>query len=376
MNWTTSYIKSLSIPSGRTKLTLSDPKCSGLYLDVRKSTKVFIFRKTIKSQVYQKRLGSFPELSVIEARNLADDCRRKAELGIWTSHTRERAVTINELFYEHYHPHSRMVHKTTKARVGAYKKHISPFFAKTPVQDITASSIRAWRSSLLKKGLSPSTINKLLVIFGQLIDLAHDLEIKNVQERRKLGLKGLEVANANDFFLTGEQLSKLRNACAKSSNTSLLTIVDLLILTGARKREILDATWNNIDLELRLLRVPLSKNGKPRHITLCQQAVAIFSELKSTRSNSVYILPNPATGEPYQCIFHAWDKARIAAGLPNVRIHDLRHSFASALVNSGVSLYEVQQLLGHASIKTTQRYAHLDQTRLQRSVESVSAFYK
>jgi len=376
MNWTSSYIKSLEVPAGRTKLTLSDLKCSGLYLDVRKSTKVFIFRKTITGQVYQKRLGPFPELSINEARNLADDCRRKAELGIWSSNTQSRLVTINELFFEHYHPHSRMVHKTTKARVGAYKKHISPFFAKTPVQEITASSIRAWRSSLLKKGLSPSTINKLLVIFGQLIDLAHDLEIKDVPERRKLGLKGLEVANSNDFFLTGEQLFELRNACANSSNTSLLTIVDLLILTGARKREILDATWDNIDLKLRLLRVPCSKNGKPRHITLCQQAIEIFNELKSKRRNNVYVIPNPATGEPYQCIYHAWDKARIAAGLPNVRIHDLRHSFASALVNSGVSLYEVQQLLGHASIKTTQRYAHLDQSRLQRSVESVSAFYK
>jgi site-specific recombinase XerD len=69
------------------------------------------------------------------------------------------------------------------------------------------------------------------------------------------------------------------------------------------------------------------------------------------------------------------DLARLKAGFPDLRIHDLRHSFASALVNQGVSLYEVQFLLGHKSIKSTQRYSHLDNQRLLRSVEHVSKYF-
>ena len=77
-----------------------------------------------------------------------------------------------------------------------------------------------------------------------------------------------------------------------------------------------------------------------------------------------WLVPNPKTGKPYVSIFGAWDTARKRAGLDEVRIHDLRHSFASFLINSGRSLYEVQKILGHTQVKTTQRYAHLSQDTL------------
>jgi site-specific recombinase XerD len=70
-------------------------------------------------------------------------------------------------------------------------------------------------------------------------------------------------------------------------------------------------------------------------------------------------------------IFHGWNTARQRAGLPDLRIHDLRHSFASFLVNAGRSLYEVQELLGHADIRTTARYAHLSRERLFEAVEAI-----
>jgi len=76
------------------------------------------------------------------------------------------------------------------------------------------------------------------------------------------------------------------------------------------------------------------------------------------------VFPNPKTGKPYVSIFYSWNTARKQAGLADVRIHDLRHSFASFLVNAGRSLYEVQKILGHTQIKTTQRYAHLSQDTL------------
>ena len=86
-----------------------------------------------------------------------------------------------------------------------------------------------------------------------------------------------------------------------------------------------------------------------------------------------YVVPNPKTRKPYVSVFYAWDTARQRAGLPEVRMHDLRHSTASFLVNSGRSLYEVQKILGHTQLKTTQRYAHLSQATLLEAVDSLSA---
>jgi integrase len=135
-------------------------------------------------------------------------------------------------------------------------------------------------------------------------------------------------------------------------------IVPMLILTGARKREVLDAKWEDFDFERRLWRIPTTKLGKPRHVPLSDGALSILTN--TPRINGCpWVFANPNTKRPYVSIFMAWDTARRKVGLADVRIHDLRHSFASLLINSGRSLYEVQKLLGHTQIKTTQRYAHL-----------------
>ena len=101
--------------------------------------------------------------------------------------------------------------------------------------------------------------------------------------------------------------------------------------------------------------------------------MALLETLPS-REKSPYLFTNPATAKPYVAIWYAWDSARTRAGLAYVRIHDLRHSFASFLVNSGRSLYEVQKLLGHAHIKTTQRYAHLSDETLISAANTASSF--
>jgi site-specific recombinase XerD len=80
-----------------------------------------------------------------------------------------------------------------------------------------------------------------------------------------------------------------------------------------------------------------------------------------------YVFPNLKTLKPFTSFFYSWHTARCKAGLPDLRIHDLRHTFASTLVNQGVPLYEVQKLLGHSQIRTTERYAHLSQSKLQES---------
>ena len=157
-------------------------------------------------------------------------------------------------------------------------------------------------------------------------------------------------------------------------------IIPFLLFTGARKREALDARWNYIDMEAGLWTIPLSKSGKPRHIPLSTQAVAVLLRAKAAAGLMIsdpcpWVFPNPLTGKPYTSIFQPWDLCRRSVGLAEVRIHDLRHSFASALVNRGMTLFDVKEALGHSNIATTQRYAHLSPERLRKAVQQAGEHY-
>ena len=134
----------------------------------------------------------------------------------------------------------------------------------------------------------------------------------------------------------------------------------------------LDARWGDVDMARKLWRIPKTKSGKVRHVPLSAGALQLLAGLRAEHPPlDGFVFANPRTGLPFVSIFHSWDAARKRAGLPELRLHDLRHSFASFLVNAGRSLYEVQELLGHADIRTTSRYAHLSQERLFEAVEAV-----
>jgi integrase len=176
-------------------------------------------------------------------------------------------------------------------------------------------------------------------------------------------------------FLSEEETQRLKTALRESENQHLAAIVGLLLVTGARKSEVLRARWEQFDLDRRQWRVPKAKSGYHRFIPISDVALQILAERRALGLDSPWLFPSPATGKPFVEIFNSWNTARRRAGLKDLRIHDLRHSFASALVNGGTPLYEVQKLLGHSSIRTTERYAHLAPERLINSMKiSDSAF--
>ena len=145
----------------------------------------------------------------------------------------------------------------------------------------------------------------------------------------------------------------------------------MLLLTGARKREILDAKWEEVNFEKLYLRVPLSKSGKPRFIPLSQAVLSILEKLPRWEG-CPYVIPNPTTKKPFSSLYFSWDGARKRAGLPDVRMHDLRHSYASNLVNAGTSIFVVSRALGHATLKNTMRYSHLSQDTLLDAAEKAA----
>jgi integrase len=147
--------------------------------------------------------------------------------------------------------------------------------------------------------------------------------------------------------------------------------VSLLLFTGCRKRELLDAKWEHFDLERRSWRIPTSKSGKSRYVPISDTMHSILLQVPRFE-DCPYLLPNPKTLKPFNTIYFSWNLARTRAGLADLRMHDLRHSFASFLINANRSLYEIQSILGHTQISTTQRYAHLSQKTLVEAANAVN----
>jgi integrase len=146
-----------------------------------------------------------------------------------------------------------------------------------------------------------------------------------------------------------------------------------LLSTGCRLNEALRATWGQIDREKRVWRIPASnsKSKRVRSVPLNDSALDVLGQL-DTEGRFEHLFINRRTGKCYGTIMKVWARLRKAAGLPHLRIHDLRHQYASFLVNSGRTLYEVQQILGHSDPSVTQRYAHLSSRSLQEAANSAS----
>jgi integrase len=219
-------------------------------------------------------------------------------------------------------------------------------------------------SDMRGDGYAAGTTNNVLMLLCRIFNLAHKWKVPGAGDNPTGGLDRAP-PNERQRFLTAQETDRLIASLAEDENRAAAQAIMLLLLTGARRNEITRAKWENVDWTQRVLRVPVSKSGKPRTIALNTAAMAV---LKSIPRDSAcpYIFPTRLIG-----VYNPWDRIRRRAGLADVRLHDLRHSFASLLVNQGVSLYVVQGLLGHASPRMTQRYAHLAPQTLLDAAEMV-----
>jgi len=163
-------------------------------------------------------------------------------------------------------------------------------------------------------------------------------------------------------WLTADELKVLWNVLEEYSNQLTASIFKLLILTGARKGELVSATWDQFDLEAGVWTKPahLTKQKKQEHLPISPQAIEILRILKSqVQLPSPFLFPGKVEGKSLQEIKRAWNTIRKKSGFLDLRMHDLRHTHAAHLVSSGLSLSIVGKLLGHTQASTTQRYAHL-----------------
>jgi integrase len=388
------FVRVLVCPLDKSHREVFDSDLRGFYVDVMASgRKSFRVRYRFEKKLRVVTLGEAAFMSADEARQMAIEHIRKAKQGIDPQATKIEGLgpKIQDFFLNKYLPYVKSYKRSWDTDESMIRNHLVPKVGDKHMGSMSPPDIAVFLEVMKSQGYAPGTCNRALVLLRYGFELAIRWHTQDVIHNPVKEIKNLRDDNKIERFLSTEQAERLMTAVRQSESEMLPFIVMFLIYTGARKREVLDAQWKDVDWQQKSWRIPRTKSGKVRHVPLSEGAYELLLKLKGqafeqldslTASdnkdgeqdellNHAFIFANPKTGMAYNSFYYSWNAARCRAGLPEFRVHDLRHSFASFLVNAGRSLYEVQELLGHADIRTTSRYAHLDRQRLIQAVEFV-----
>jgi integrase len=373
---TQAFVDTAVCPNNQTKQEITDKACKGLVLEVRQSGgKTYYLRYTNhRGRQRQYRIGNATVLTLTQARCISKLALNQAALGQDPCEEKEltkQVPTFGQFIEKQYMPYIRSYKRSWATDVSLLKNHLLPRFGKRYMDEITRQDIVKMHAERKASGAAAGSANRLLIMMRYIFNLTLKWEVPGVKANPCKGIPLMEENNKMERYLSVDEAERLYDAVCKSDNVMLKFIVPMLILTGARKREVLDARWEDFDLCRSAWRIPISKSGKARHVPLSDGALALLRTVPRG-VDCKWVFANPETGKPYVSIFYAWNTARKSIGLSEVRMHDLRHSFASLLINSGRTLYEVQHILGHTQVKTTQRYAHLSQDTLLAAANSAT----
>lgn len=245
--------------------------------------------------------------------------------------------------------------QTYQEDVYIFKKFLK-FIPDKRLSDIEPKDIEDYKVLLTEKNLSSVTVNNYLRSIKAALNMAVKWEY--LEKNPGQAVKFLPVQKKLPKFLTVEEIQKLLQAIPPRSYPIIYTLAK----TGLRRGEALNLQWQDVDLERNIIKVTESKTYRPRVIPIDEKLKSVLAGLPRKNSKVFEISLSQLKDD--------FEKARKAAGL-NINIHGLRHSFASHLAMSGVSLFSIRDLLGHTNIETTNIYSHLTQEHLQQAVEKL-----
>jgi integrase len=370
------FVKLAYCEEGKTKTDYWDDIVQGFVLEVRQSGGKTYYLRYFDPRGRQRalRIARFGDVTFDQAKQKAKRLRSEVALGgdPVQKKAQLKAVPTYAEFAKLHLAYAETHQRTSCNTESILRLHILPRWRNLCLDEIRQPDVAKWLAAKRDDGLAPATVEKIRVTFGRSFELALSWNVPGVDRNPTRGIPRKPLNNARERFLSAEEAQRLRRAVAQSANTSLQHIVGLLLLTGARISELLHAEWRNVDLERGVWFIPISKTGKSRHVPLSQAAMDIIDRLPRF-GGCPLLVPNPKTRKPFTDLKRPWQTARDKAGLPDLRIHDLRHSAASFMINAGIDLFAVGRVLGHANHASTMRYSHLTNDTLRAAVEAGAA---
>lgn len=387
------------------RYVITDSEIAGFRLVVSPSGgKAFAFRYRVGggrgATIREPKLGDYGSLTVEQARAMAADWAAKVQLGADPSATRQAARTaprMADLFArflaDYAQPRKKASSIANDERL--IEKRLAPVLGKRKVAEVTRANVADLHKSL---AAMPYEANRCLALLSKAFNLAEvwgwrpdgSNPVRHVAKypelARKRFLAPAELAALGGALRLAETDGELPRGKPDDDDADgaddtggrmipisqyAIAAIRLLILTGARKGEILGLRWADIDFEAGRAHLADSKTGA-KVVILPPAALAVLASLPRLADNP-HVIVGGKPGAALVNIKDPWAAIRAAAGLSDVRIHDLRHSFASIGAAGGLSLPIIGALLGHTQASTTQRYAHLADDPLQAAAAAIGA---
>ncbi len=384
LSLTQSFVNTgLICPPDKGRIEYCDEQFPGLYIEVRstsagKGTYYLRYKDATKKTCHQK-IGRTDQISLAEARAKAKTQKAEIQLGAdprGEAKVQKMVPTMSEFFRDSYLPYAKQQKRSWGKDETLFRLRIAPTFGHFRLNEIKRQVVQSFLGSIVDtEKLSKATADHHVKLMRQMLNRAVEWEVIPTNPIARIKLFNPD--NRKENYLEGDQLTMLLDVLKTDSNRGVCNVALFLLCTGARLNEALSATWEHISRETRVWRIPASnsKSKQIRSVPLNDSAIDLLDQLE-TEELGGRLFVSEKTGEPLRNIHKVWGRIRNEAGLPELRLHDLRHQYASFLVNSGRTLYEVQQILGHSDHSVTERYAHLSKKTLMDAANSASVMIK
>ena len=357
--------------------TLRDIEVRGFGARRRKGTPSYFLQTRVNGRLRWITIGKHgspwtPSTARREALRLLNEIADGVDPGL-ERRARRSVPTVAEAAHDFMESHGAKLKASTRIEYDRLLRNaILPAFGRRTIDDIARNDITRFHNAMSE---TPRKANFALAVFSKMMSWCEEEGLRPRGSNPCRQIRKYREAT-RQRFLSDEELERLGSVLQeleRSGQESLFAIaaVRLLLLTGARLGEILNLEWRFVDLQRGLLALPDSKTGQ-KAIFLNEAAIELLRHLPREAANP-FVIAGARPGSHLINLQKPWRRIRERADLGDVRIHDLRHSFASIAAAQGASLQLIGRLLGHTTPQTTQRYAHLVADQVRETNESVGA---
>lgn len=344
-------------------LILWDSEISGFLCKITPAGKksYFLYYRTQDRRQRRPKIGDHGVMTCEQARSIAQRWLLEVSQGNDPSADKQdlrQMPTLKELADQYMKEHApRKKASSQKEDLRLWQQHILPTLGSLKVSSIERSDIAKLHHSLQSL---PISANRVLSLLSKALNLAELWGYRPNHSNPCLHIKKY-TEQKRERFLSQDEIARLMSILEEeeknSPNIWALYAIRLLLITGCRLNEILTLKWEEVDFNNQCLRLSDSKTGK-KLVYLSMAAIDILKVIPHLEGNP-YVICGEKQGSHLINLQKPWRRIRTKTGLDDVRLHDLRHTFASIAASNGLSLPIIGALLGHKQTQTTARYAHL-----------------
>jgi integrase len=335
---------------------------------------VLNYRRKADSLERRFTIGTFPAWSVTAAREEAKRLKREVDGGgdpVGKFKAEREAPTVASLCARFDAEHlPRLRPSTAQMYRGLIKNEVVPALGRMKVAAVEFEDTDRLHRNLSRR--APYLANRLLALLSKMFALSvlwkmrSNNPVRGVQRNQEIKRKR---------YLSSDELARLTKALVEYHNREAADAFRLILLTGARKSEVLSATWGQFDFGAGTWTKPgaTTKQKTDHCLPLSAPARQLLAQIRERNKSAKFVFPGPGPTGHRTNLKRDWAQTCQAAGIVGLRVHDLRHSYAAQLASAGVGLHVIGGLLGHSRAETTHRYSHLFDDTLRAATERVAA---